>query len=371
MAVRVPVVPATLAWARQALHVSLDDLARAAGTKPAQVAAWEAGDQQPTMNQLRSTAKRLDRTVAFFFLPPPEQVDIPRAPDFRGRDEDAEQSPGVLRELKRAEGRRQNYLDVVGLQDAPFALPEFTWSTIPQRTAELRRALAPLLPEATHTPGLNDWIAALESFGVLVFQSSGVALAEFRAVSVFHERLPFVVLNGADSQTARIFSLFHEVGHLANRTGGVCLTLETTEQEILCNRFSAEFLMPRDRVLSVVRRSQPGDLVGDVERHFGVSSLAAAVRLRALDLISDDALEAVRRASDARWAEERRRQADREGFAPQWQLAYRNLGQKYMRGVLHALEDSRIDRLDASYLLDARVPMVEKLLSEMDRRGEL
>lgn len=371
MAVRVPVVPATLSWARQTLHLSLDDVARAAGTRPAQVAAWEAGDQQPTMNQLRSAAKRLDRTVAFFFAPPPEQDDVPKAPDFRGRHDDAVQSPGVLRELKKAEGRRRNYLNVASQKDAPFALTAFTWDSIPERTAELRRALTPLLPDATHTPGLNDWIAALEDFGVLVFQSSRIELSEFRAVSVSHERLPFVVLNGADSQAGRIFSLFHEVGHLANRTGGVCLTLETTDQEILCNRFSAEFLMPRDRVLSVVGRSQPGDLIADVERHFGVSSLAAAVRLRALDLISQETLETVRSASDARWADQRRRQADGEGFVPQWQLTYRNLGQKYMRGVLHALEDSRIDAIDASYFLDARIPTVERLLSEMARRGEL
>jgi Zn-dependent peptidase ImmA (M78 family)/transcriptional regulator with XRE-family HTH domain len=372
MTVRAPVVPAALSWARESLKVSREEVASAAGTSAAQVAAWEAGDRQPTMNQLRSIARRLDRTLAFFFLPPPERADVPKAPDFRGREESAELTPGVLRELKRAEGRRGHYLDVVGAEDAPFALGEFTWSTIAERAASLRQTLAPLLPDAPlHTPGLNDWIAALESLGVLVFHSSGVALSEFRAVSVFHERLPFVVLNGADSQTARIFSLFHEVGHLANRTGGVCLTLETTEQEVMCNRFSAEFLMPRDRVLAVIRRSQPGELVEDVQKHFGVSVLAAAVRLRALELISEDALEAIRYESDARWEEQRRRQARTGGFVPPWQLTYRNLGQKYMRGVLHALEESRIDRLDASYLLDARVPMVDKLLSEMYRRGEL
>lgn len=370
MALRVPAVPAALAWARQALEVSVEDVARAAGTRPAMVMAWERGDLAPTMNQLRSVAKRLDRTVAFFFVPPPEVSDVPQAPDFRGIERDVEPSPGVLRELKRAEERRQNYLNVAVSEDPVFALDGFSWSTLEERAAELRQLLAPAVSDIGHTPGLNDWIAALEDLGVLVFQSSGVELAEFRAVSVFHERLPFIVLNGADSQTARIFSLFHEIGHLANRTGGVCLNLETGEQEILCNRFSAEFLMPRERVLAVVRRSQPGDAVGDVERHFGVSSLAAAVRLRSLDLISDVALEAVRSESDLRWAEQRRRQSE-QGFVPQWQLTYRNLGQKYMRGVLAALEESRIDSLDASYLLESRVPTVERLLGEMYRRGEL
>jgi len=371
MALRVPVVPATLAWAREALQVSVEEVARAAGTGAGQVVAWEGGDLQPTMNQLRSVARRLDRTAAFFFLPPPDASDVPKAPDFRGLDESAEPSPGVLRELKRAEERRRNYLDVVDREDPPFSLQRFSWDTLEERASELRRILAHLLGDITHTPGLNDWITTLEDLGVLVFQSSGVELAEFRAVSVSHDRLPFIVLNGADSQTARIFSLFHEFGHLANRTGGVCLNLETTEQEILCNRFSAEFLMPRDRVIAVIRRSQPGDAVEDVKRHFGVSGLAAAVRLRSLDLISDEALEAVRRESDARWAEQRRRQSEQDGFVPQWQLTYRNLGQKYMRSVLHALEESRIDSLDASYLLGARVPTVERLLGEMYRRGEL
>lgn len=371
MALRVPVVPDALIWARHALEVSVDEVARAAGTGPTQVAAWERGDLQPTMNQLRGVAKRLDRTVAFFFVPPPEVSDVPDAPDFRGVGGDAEPSPGVLRELKRAQERRQNYLNVTSGDEPTLRLEGFSWDSIEARAADLRRILAPGLAEIGHTPGLNDWITALEDVGVLVFQSSGIDLTEFRAVSVHRDRLPFIILNGADSQTGRIFSLFHEVGHLANRTGGLCLNLETAEQEILCNRFSAEFLMPRERVLAVVRRSRPGDAVGDVERHFGVSSLAAAVRLRSLDLITDETLERVREESDQRWADERRRQAEREGFVPGWRLTYRNLGQKYLRGVLTALEDSRIDSIDASYLLEARVPTVERLLNEMYRRGEL
>src|SRR5699024_8428582 len=52
-----------------------------------------------------------------------------------------------------------------------------------------------------------------------------------------------------------------------------------------------------------------------------------------------------------------------------WRLRYRDLGSNDIGAVAHALEDQRVDMMDATYLLNARLPMVEQLLSEYYRAG--
>lgn len=369
-AVRVPIQPETLRWARSVMGVSRDETARAAGTHAERVAEWEAGAQNPTFNQLKAVAKRLDRTTAFFFLPPPEDSGIPDAPDYRGAG-DKPASTTLLREMKRAETYRDFYIEVMRKPEPPPPLQPITWSNIEFVARDLRKALHARIPPSTGAPDLSSWIDAVEAIGILVFQTSGVELTEFRGASIYHELLPVILLNGADSNRGRIFSLFHEIAHLANRSSALCLNLEREGEEVLCNRFSAEFLMPRKDVERIVQGHRRSEYVAALVKAFGTSELAAAVRLRALELISQEDLEEVRDASDARWEAERRRQASRPGFVPHWQLRYRNLGHKYLRAVVSALEEERIGHLDATYMLDAKVPTIERMREELHVRGFL
>ena len=78
---------------------------------------------------------------------------------------------------------------------------------------------------------------------------------------------------------------------------------------------------------------------------------------------------ALREQSDADWAQVRDERKSSDGFVPPWRLRYRDLGSSYIGTVAQAIEDQRVDMVDATYLLNARLPMVEKLLSEYYRSG--
>lgn len=370
---RAPINPVALTWARDVSHVSVDELAAALNVKPGRVTEFEGGDALPTFRQLTLMAAKLDRPLGFFFAPPPAAADISETADFRGRGHD-ELTADLAREMRRAEQHRDAMLDLAGPPARRIPNGAITWQTVGRRAAALRDFFGLtdtfVPPESQNNQVFNFWRGLLEENGVLVFQATKISLDTFRGLSVDHGDLPMILVNGADSPTGRTFTLFHEVAHLINRTSGLCALREIVDEEAIANNFAANFLMPESAVRAQLDGAgEPGASAEKLARHFKVSMLAAAVRLRRLDIIDDDDLETVRSTSDENWQRARDAQKAKEGFVPPWRLRYRDLGPMYIGTVAHALEDGRVDRVDATYLLNARLPMVEQLLDEYYRTG--
>ena len=59
---------------------------------------------------------------------------------------------------------------------------------------------------------LKQWIKLVESIDVIVIQTP-IPIEDARAFSLRGDGYPIIVLNITDSKNARIFSLFHELGH--------------------------------------------------------------------------------------------------------------------------------------------------------------
>lgn len=370
---RAPINPVALEWAREVSHVTVEELAKALNVKPARVAEFEGGDALPTFRQLTLMAAKLDRPLGFFFAPPPAEPDVPETADFRGRGHD-ELPADLAREMRRAEQHRDAMLDLAGPPARRIPEGAITWKTVAARAATLRRFFGLtdtfVPPESQNNQVFNFWRGLLEENGVLVFQATKISLDTFRGLSVHHDDLPMILVNGADSPMGRAFTLFHEVAHLINRTSGLCALRESVDEEAIANNFAASFLMPEPAVRARLGDpAEPEDAAEQLARHFKVSMLAAAVRLRRLDVIDDADLEAVRSASDDNWRRAREAQKQKQGFVPPWRLRYRDLGPAYIGVVAHALEDRRVDLVDTTYLLNARLPMVEQLLDEYYRTG--
>lgn len=370
---RAPINPAALVWAREVSHVTEGELAKALNVKPERVVEFEAGDARPTFRQLTLMAAKLDRPLGFFFARPPERPDLPETADFRGRGHD-ELPADLAREMRRAEQHRDAMLDLGWGAQCRIPTSTIDWQSVATRAAALRQSFgltdAFVPPESQNSQVFNFWRGMLEENGVLVFQTTGISLETFRGLSVHHDDLPTILVNGADSPMGRTFTLFHEVAHLINRTSGLCALLDSVDQEALANNFAANFLMPESAVRAHLDWPvEPMTAAEQLARHFKVSLLAAAVRLRRLDIIADDDLEEVRSTSDENWQRAREAQKQKDGFVPPWRLRYRDLGPTYIGAVARALEDQRVDLVDATYLLNARLPMVEQMLDEYYRTG--
>lgn len=370
---RAPINGDTLRWARTVSHVDRDALAKAAGVTAARIAEFEAESTAPTFRQLTLMATKLDRPLGFFFAPAPAVPDVPETADFRGRGQH-EMPADIAREMKRAEQHREAMLDLTGLPDRGMQLEPITRDSAATRATELRRQFGLTErftpPESQQNQVFNFWRGLLEGHGFLVFQTTKIDLDAFRGLSVHHDSLPIIILNGADSASGRVFTLFHEVAHLASRTSGLCVLDDDVSEEAIANKFAANFLMPEALVRQhLLDTGDAVDLAAHLASTLKVSPLAAGVRLRTLDLITEQDLIDIRAQSAETWRIAREAQKASDGFVPPWRLRYRDLGSHYIGAVAHALEDRRIDAMDATYLLNARWPMVEQLLEEYYRTG--
>ena len=369
---RAPINGSTLRWARETMFVERGELARAAGTSEGRIAEFETGDARPTLRQLENIANKLDRTPAFFFTDPPDESDVPDTADFRAGN--GEPIPPLLaREMRRAEQHRDTVLELEGRPEKPALVGAINRRNLAARANEMRDLLG--LTEDFAPPGGRDnrvlsfWRGLLERHGFLTFQTTRVELAVFRGLSIHHDVLPIILLNGADSNNGKIFTLFHEVAHLANRTNGMCVLSDDVNEESIANAFAADFLMPRSQV-DRIASSAGGTALERAEamaETLKVSVLAAGVRLRTLDLISDEDLESIRLESDRRWEDSRESRRKRGGGPDPWRIRYRDLGSGYVGVVARALEDERVDLLDVSYLMNARIPMAKRMIDEYHR----
>lgn len=369
-AVRVPINGDTLRWAREIGQVQLTELAKAVNVRVERILAFEDGTSEPTFNQLTAISRKLGRPVASFFCEKPADSGIPTTVDFRGAS--GPTSSKLVKTLKRLEEHRLGFLE---LEPEPPKLGfQFEVSSAPKELAKSARAalgLADTFVPKTNGPTqtFDFWRNILGESGILVFQTSGIDIDVFRGLSVYHDRLPLIVVNGGDSNAGRIFTLFHEYGHLLERTSGVCGSSEAAPIEVRCNQFAQEFLMPAEAVGNLVLTGDYKALVDQVSKFFKVSKLAAAIRLRSLHRITETEVSLVREQSDEEWATYRASLKAAPG-GPAWhKIRYRDLGSHYVGAVARGLESKAIGLLDATYLLDAKVPAVSKILEEHMRSG--
>jgi len=358
-----PVTPAVLRWAREDAGLTTADVARFAGVKPAVADAWEAGAAKPTLSQLRHLADAMRRPVAFFLTPAPPKEHAKLPPDFRSHE--GAPSPGLRREVRSAQERRDAYTELVSHDLKPWL------GVVPTDSSSIREWLGVSTEGIRQTldagAALKVWIKAIEQRGVLVFQMSRVDPAECRGFALAHRVSPVIVLNGADAAQARSFTLLHELAHLLDREGGMCLLQDDVDIERRCNRTAAAVLLPEEVVSSEARNAGGLDLVESVVRGCRVSPQTAAFRLRDLRLIDQAIVGQVL----ARAAEAARRAADRKdtGGPARHVLLRRNLGDRYVAAVVDAMHAESISVTDAAYLLDARVGTVERLEQAMAGSG--
>jgi Zn-dependent peptidase ImmA (M78 family)/transcriptional regulator with XRE-family HTH domain len=367
--VRIPIVASTLRWARVEGRVSELELANYTGISVSKVQEFESAISLPTYAQMKKMALKLDRTLPFFFGPPPRESDIPQTIDFRHGDNTF---PSFLvRSIKRANYHRKTYLELVG-EESIKSIPQIRATSASEAAQEFRSmfnlGIFDTPRESSNEKAFRYWRHLLEGEDFLILQVSRIPLEIFRGFSIYHDSLPVIVINGADSSAGKIFTLFHELGHIATRTSGICLLSEKDKVEVFCNSFAEEFLMPTQSFTNFQADQDFSSLVDRVARKYRVSQLAAAIKLKSLGFLSQSEVDQIRAQTDEAWLQSRERQRESTGAPPHHVIRYRDLGSKYVEGVSRAIQRNQISILDASYFLNARVASVDKIISEHNRQ---
>ncbi len=263
------VKPSLLIWARETAGLSLAQAGERSKFDVERIAAWESGSDVPTIAQLRKLGETYKRPLAVFFLSePPKGFSAQK--EFRrlagvvpGRE-----SPELLLALRWAVFRREAAKEIYRV--AGEALPRLGGALQPQMDAEtagrrIRQLLNVSWDAQTAWSGpyeaLNSWRTAMETHGVLVFQTSKVQLEEMRATCIPDQPLPVILLNSKDAPHARIFSLLHEFAHILLHAGGHQTSRmegsrspEEQPLEVAANAFAAAALLPARGFLTEAAR---------------------------------------------------------------------------------------------------------------------
>ena len=304
-ATEVPINPSVLRWAIDESGVSDADLAEKLKVEGDLLKRWLAGEARPNRTQFGRLRTVTRRQAAVFFLPAPPS-DRGTSVDFRHpHDSERETMNPTERRFVRRAGRLQRTVSWLAeeLGQDTVHIPQARTSGGPAGPAEALRELlgvsvAQQLRWKSLVEAQRHWRAALEARGIIVML---LPLGEdsSRGFSLWDEYAPLVAANTAWNYQARVFSLFHEVGHLALRSNSACLGYpdqkvrkgdDTTER--WCERFAAAFLLPEAAIREFVgaklrlRNGQVHDLgqAGRIANAFSVSVRASVLKLIDLGL---------------------------------------------------------------------------------------
>jgi Zn-dependent peptidase ImmA (M78 family) len=297
-------------WARRRSGRRVEDLA----ARFPKLAEWEAGEELPTMRQLEDYAKATYTPVGYLFLPEPPEERLP-IPDFRtfGDRSVPTPTPDLLDTIYACEQRQDWYQDFAEAHgsDPVRLVGSLSLDREPiEAAAELRDELGFGLARRVEFP---SWSAALrglseraEEAGVLVMINGIVGANthrrlnpdEFRGFALVDELAPLVFINGADTKAAQIFTLAHELAHVALGQSAVSRpdlsdTDVTDETERWCNEVAAELLVPMASLREEYTRTS--DLTAELERlakYYKVSTLVVLRRIFDAELMAKQAYRA-------------------------------------------------------------------------------
>lgn len=295
-----PINPDVLRWARESLAVPVERASSTAKVDEERYLRWESGEDRPTIAMLRKLANLYKRPLATFFLPEVPQ-DPPQPNDFRTiyPGEEDQFSTETRLAIRKAQWNQSVAKELLDETNTSYwkDRERITIDISPAKIAEQTRKLGinEQLDWKDNWEALRTWRAYLEDEGIFVFQY-GMPMSEVRGFSLIRPNYPpVIVINSKDSVNGRIFTLFHEYGHYALNTAGICNPREIElrddnvgKVERWCNNFSGTFLAPTPDIKAGMQntsRQDIFDVIYSLSRDFKVSSFVVLKRLYDLEFV--------------------------------------------------------------------------------------
>jgi Zn-dependent peptidase ImmA (M78 family) len=366
----VSVNPELIRWAIDRSGLAPEDLAK---TFP-KLDEWQRGERLPTFRQLELFAHKTMTPLGQLFLeePPHERLPIP---DFRtaGDTPVGRPSPNLM-ETVHAMQRRQawmrDYLIEQGQEALAFVGSGKQSRNVVSLAARIRESLGLNADwaeiHATWEDALRTLRNSAERIGVVVTTSGVVGLnnhrrldpEEFRGFVLCDSHAPLVFVNGADSKSAQMFTLAHELAHLWLGRDGLFNLIRTMphkdEAERFCNRVAAEFLVPGHKLSERWDEAKATDRpFHTIARWHKVSPVVAARRALDLGLIKKSQFFVFYEQDQEDWR--RRKAADkkkRKGGPNFYDVQDVRLGRRFAYAVVRAAREGRLLYRDAYQLTD-------------------
>ncbi len=368
------VTPEALRWARESTGYSVYDAAAKIGVSWSALEAAEEGNDLLTLRQAERAADAYERPLAALFLPAPPAEEpleavfrrLPGAPELpwppemvllSRRIRERQDAIAELHELLEQESRWAQSQPRLRVRDLG-ALPQvgrdlLNVSLDEQRSWQDRSGYAPL----------RTWVNAVEALGVFVMQDGTMPIETMRGFAAPHDVAPAIVANTKDDPRARAFTIVHELGHLALAANGHVAGPKT---EAWCEDFAGNLLAPREHFVPAFRALQGGDLLRRVDHvalEFGITPMAAAVRLGRYEAMPRRAVDTLIRTIRARGG------VTKPSGGQYYLTAIGRVGPSFIRLVFSAVEGQALTYPAASRLLGVKVNNFGKLRDHLNERA--
>jgi len=255
---QINVNPAVIESVRKSLGIDLHKASELSGISVRRLKQLET-DKKPTLSEIKALAKAYNSSIASLLLHKPAK-DKPLPKD--RRTVNSEQvgifDPQTILAVRKARALLYSLLELK--EELGLSTPEFSYSAAlnndPKELAiKLRKEwnLDRIKELQNDNLALESYIEKIESFGVAIFQLP-LTKDNLRGFSITDEKQPIIVIKrGGEPVTAKIFTLFHELGHILLNESGICdikLYNERRRIEKWCNAFAGEILVPSNQLLN-------------------------------------------------------------------------------------------------------------------------
>lgn len=378
------ITPRVLSWARESAGYSIEKIVGRFNQRKVTVdviKAWEAGTARPSYPQFETLAKFYKRPLALFFLPePPEEASLEEK--FRSLPgQYMEQLPPRIRFLVRKARIRQ--LDLIELHDG--ILPEESrhlkelrqltlsgkYTDVERIARRAREILGITIREqkgwANVNHALKNWRRKLEELGIWIFKDTFKEPPE-RTCDGFYltdDYFPIIYINNSPPEQRQVFTLFHEFGHFLLSKGGLCFRDDLEQElngifqkdEVFCNAFAGEFLVPADS-LHLTRRMPKDEEIEKYAKEYKVSKEVILRRCKDQGLIDWAGYNQRKKNWTDLYKRKEGRKSGSGGNYYRTQRAY--LGSKYMELVFSHYDQKKISESQLADYLGVKVKSLPK-----------
>jgi Zn-dependent peptidase ImmA (M78 family)/transcriptional regulator with XRE-family HTH domain len=387
--------PDIIRWARETAGLTLEeaatklDLHQARGVSAVdRLAALESGADQPTRPLLTRMAKQYRRPLLTFYMTaPPRKGD--RGQDFRTLPADhSDIDEALLDALIRDVKARQSMVRAL-LEDEEDTVPlPFVGSArmsqgvsvvLPSIQKTIQLDIAAFRAEGSPSDAFNLLRDRVEAAGVFVLlignlgsYHTALDLETFRGFALADDIAPFVIINDQDADSARSFTLVHELVHIWLGQTGVSASRAEISIEKFCNDVASEFLLPSSELqqLAVNHRTDLESAqtrISDFARNRNLSASMVAYKLHRMGTIDFETWKSLSETFRRMWLDHRKQQRilarEEESHGPTYYPVRRHrIGKALLELVSSMMNAGAITTSKAATVLGVKAKNVQNLL---------
>ena len=390
----VVIAPDVFRWLCGSSGFTPSDISKKIGVSERVVQSWCEGTHKPVvpLTKVEHLAEMFKRPLAAFLLAhPPEEPQLPK--DFRKhKDADPGYSKDLLLVIRKARRIQEIHHELTENLHKPSGVPLKirTLNDDPEKAAQEERERSGIHISGDHksispVKAFEIWREWLESQNISVLKTKMPA-GDARGFSLTHGEPYVIVVNSADADRARLFTLFHEYAHILLNIPVICNQgdddlKEYAHIERWCNHFAGSFLAPREEIENshaIQQALSSGNYLraaGSIRKLFLISDEAGLMRLLTLKLISSSQFiqgrdqlreEFVLREAKKKQAIEQAGDEEKGGFGIHLdKKCVAEKGAGYVSLVMENVRKGHISNSDALDYLDVKLRHLEKFQESM------